>query len=141
MAYSIDLRQRVVDAYVDGNDSYAEVAKYFAVGEATVDRWVALFRMTGSVAPRPHGGGATALVDELGLSILSDLAERSPDGNRTEFAAAYRKQTGVVLSVATVGRVLSQLGLTRKKRPSTRPSERPQKPSRQGRSTAQPSRQ
>src|SRR5256885_8877566 len=127
MPYSIDLRQRVVDAYLDGNESYAQVGRRFTVGEATVDRWVNSYRKTGRLEPLPHGGGPDPLIDEKGLSLVSDIASRKPDANRDEIARAYEEETGVLPSVATVGRVLRQLGLTRKKRRFTRASAKPQK--------------
>jgi transposase len=122
-AYSIDLRQRVVDAYEKLNLSYEAIAVQFSVGAASVDRWVSQFRRTGSVEPLPRGGGAPPKVDEAGLNILCELMERDRDATRGELARAYLEATGVSLSVATVGRRLWQLGYTRKKSRSTPPSE------------------
>lgn len=126
-AYSSDLRQRVVDAYERGYETYAAVAAQFSVGVATVDRWVSQFRQTGSVERRPHGGGAPAKLNEAGLNRLCELIERDRDATRLELARAYFEATGVSLSVATVGRRLWQLGYTRKKSRSTQPSEIPTK--------------
>lgn len=113
--YSLDLRQRVVKAYEEGNESYAAVGAQFDVGEATVNRWVARFRATGSLEPLPHGRGPDSIVDEKGLSLLCALIDEQRDATRCELAQAYLEQTGVSLSVATVGRKLEQLGYTRKK--------------------------
>jgi transposase-like protein len=73
--YSLDLRQRVVKAYEEGNESYAAVGAHFNVGEATVNRWVARFRSTGSLEPLPHGRGPDSIVDEKGLSVLCALID------------------------------------------------------------------
>ena len=121
-AYSPDLRLRVVNAYEKGNSSYVDVGRVFGVGEASVDRWVSQFRRTGSVEPRPHGGGAPSKVDEAGLNTMSELIEKQRDATRPELARAYLEIHGVHLSVATVGRILWQLGYSRKKSPSTRRS-------------------
>ena len=126
-AYSIDLRQRAVEAYEKGNESYAEVAERFSVGVASLDRWVSRFRATGSVAPLPRGGGAQPKVDEAGMNTLCELVERDSDATRVELARAYQAITGVSLSVATVGRRLWQLGYTRKKSRFTRPNATPNK--------------
>ena len=38
MAYSVDLRKRMVGAVLEGNMTVAETAKSFGVGSATVER-------------------------------------------------------------------------------------------------------
>jgi len=122
---SLDLRERVVRAYEDSEETLAQVAQRFRVGEATVNRWVSRYRKTGSLVPLPHGGGSEPLVDERGLTLLCDLIAQKPEATRTEVAQGYADTTGVELSVATVGRELARLGFTRKKRPSMPPSGRP----------------
>jgi transposase len=56
-AYSVELRERVVRAYEAGEGTHSELGERFALGEATVKRWVWLKRKTGSVSPVPKGGG------------------------------------------------------------------------------------
>ena len=127
MAYSLDLRERAVDAYERGDDTYSAVAERFSIGVATLDRWVARFRQTGSVAPLPHAGAPPSKTNELHMTVLCELVAQRSDGTRAEFAEALAEQTGVELSVASMGRRLTQLGYTRKKSPFTRPKERPKK--------------
>jgi transposase len=55
-AYSIDLRERVVAAVVDGGMSCRGAAAHFQVGVSTAIAWVRRFGETGSVAPRQIGG-------------------------------------------------------------------------------------
>jgi putative transposase len=54
--YSIDLRERVVAAVVEGGLSRRQAAERFGVGISTVIRWVSQFYDTGSVAPGKMGG-------------------------------------------------------------------------------------
>ena len=54
--YSIDLRERVVAAVVEGGLSRRQAAERFGVGISTVIRWVSQFHATGSVAPGKMGG-------------------------------------------------------------------------------------
>ena len=56
-AYSVELRDRVVRAYEAGEGTHAEIAERFALGEATVKRWVWLQRKKGDVSPMRKGGG------------------------------------------------------------------------------------
>ena len=59
-AYTIELRRRIVRAYAQGQGSVRELAKRFAVAPNTVQNYRNLLRDTGSLAPRPHGGGREA---------------------------------------------------------------------------------
>jgi putative transposase len=54
--FSIDLRERVVDAVVREGQSCRQAAARFGVGVSTAIAWVARFRATGSVAPGQMGG-------------------------------------------------------------------------------------
>jgi transposase-like protein len=52
----LDLRQRVVDSYNNGEGDYAEIAARFGVGVASVSRWLRLDRELSSLEHRPIGG-------------------------------------------------------------------------------------
>ena len=54
--FSDDLRLRIHEARQAG-ESTAEVAERFGVSTAFVRRLEQRFRLTGCLAPRPHGGG------------------------------------------------------------------------------------
>jgi len=62
MAYSLDLRQRVIN-YIDSGGSKISASHLFSVGEKTVRNWVLLYKETGSVNPRPHRGGKRSSID------------------------------------------------------------------------------
>jgi len=54
--YSIDLRQRAVEAVVKGGSSRHQAAARFGVAASTVIKWVRRFHDTGNVAPGRMGG-------------------------------------------------------------------------------------
>src|SRR5215471_16093311 len=56
-AYSQDLRQRVIDAVERKEGSIRQIARRFVVSLSFVVRLLQLKRRTGSVEPKPHGGG------------------------------------------------------------------------------------
>ena len=56
-AYSNDLRGRVVAAYDAGECTQEQVATRFAVSASWVRKILRQRRDTGSIDPRPHGGG------------------------------------------------------------------------------------
>jgi transposase len=120
---SVDLRRRVVDAYRRGGCSYREIAERFAVGKASVSRWLRRFRETGQVAPLPHGGGMPRLIAAKNEKVLNQLVLAHPDWTEAELGEAFRKRTRLSVSDVTVGRAVRRLGYSVKKKRSSRPNE------------------
>lgn len=112
--YTLDLRQRVIDAHQNSEGSYTVLADRFKISRGCVYNWVKLVRETGSVAPRPHGGGAEALIDEKGEALLAQwLSERS-DWILSELVE-HLEVEGYEVSESTVSRTLAKIEITRKK--------------------------
>lgn len=86
--YPVALRTRVVTAYERGEGSYATLARQFAVGSATVKRWVARRRREGHVEPTPKAGGTPSPVDGADLDALVIVLA---DPTAGELAAAYNR--------------------------------------------------
>ncbi len=55
--YSIDLRQKIVDAYNNQESSYRQLAQRFRVSLSFVKRLLKRYKDTGKIEPKPHGGG------------------------------------------------------------------------------------
>lgn len=115
-ALSLDLRRRIVATYEQGDATQAEVAQRFSVGPATVERLVRRKRETGSLEPRPHGGGQAPRLTEADRALLLGWFREEPDLTQQEVAQRLSAQ-GRPVSQPTVGRALRRLGITRKKRP------------------------
>ena len=62
MAYSSDLRARVVE-YVLSGESTLSAASIYNVCEKTVRNWLKLYKETGAVDPRPHRGGRKSSIN------------------------------------------------------------------------------
>jgi transposase len=113
-AYSEDLRRRIVVA-VDGGMPRSQAARVFGVGRATVKRYLALRRETGTVAPRPRRGPPPIKTTALAAALPPRL-EACPDGTLAEHCTWYEQTSGVRVSDATMSRVIARrLGWTRKK--------------------------
>jgi transposase len=55
-AYSIDLREKIVNAYSQGNISIRKVAERFGVAKSFVQKLLKLNKNQGHVEPRQQGG-------------------------------------------------------------------------------------
>lgn len=122
--YSVDLRQRVVAAYKPGKTTYEALAEQFSVGIASVNRWLSKKRKTGSVEPEAHGGGPARRIDVEGEELLLVMVGEMPDLTLGEIAERYAAHRGIQPKIPTLQRTLDRLGLTRKKKRSSPPSER-----------------
>ncbi len=112
--YPNELRWRVVDAHLCGKGSLMEVAEQFSVSRGFVRDMVAQYRRTGSVAPRPHGGGRHKLGSK-GDCKLSALVEADPDATLNELRARLRRSRRIEMTRSGICRALQRLGLPRKK--------------------------
>jgi transposase len=110
--YSQDLRQRIVETARRGDGTLSQIAERFLVSVSFVTRLLQLHRRTGSVEPRPHGGGHPAVLTPEDLERLRDLIGERPDATLEE----CREHLGSSCSLATICRALSRLGLPRKKK-------------------------
>lgn len=115
--YSIDLRERVVEAYARGEGTQKALAKRFAVSLSSVARWLRDYRARGSVAPKPNLGGAwLRIVTEQDKDQLVQWYKENPDATYEEVAERFSKETGRQVARSTMGAAVLRLGITRKKR-------------------------
>jgi transposase len=74
-----DLRRRILDAVDNREGSRRKLAVRFKVNTATITKLLRLRRETGSLAPRPHGGGVEPTLGHGALERLRKLVEEAPD--------------------------------------------------------------
>jgi transposase len=115
--YSLDLRERVVKAYEQGEGSIAEIAQMFNVGQTFLKKMLRLKRETGDLSPQPHGGGKPPSLSAKDLALLRARVRHKSDVSLVELQAHLRQQAQVDVHLSTISRALLQLGLPRKKKP------------------------
>src|SRR3954470_7632689 len=111
MAYSQDLRQRVIATVERGEGSLRQIAQRFLVSLSFVTRLLHHYRTTGSTEPK-HGGGRPPALGPAQLKRLRALIEKKPDATLEEL----RRSLGVDCSTMAVVRALKKLKITRKKK-------------------------
>lgn len=87
-AYPTELRERAVKAYESGEETLGELAVRFEVAERSLRYWVEQKRKTGSLAPKPRGGGNFSPVD---VGILERVLGEHRDATTDELTRAYNK--------------------------------------------------
>jgi transposase len=112
-AYSMDLRERVVAAVIDGR-TCRQVAGLFRVSVASVVKWAQRARSTGSPAALPMGGRAgVSKLDGEREWLLDRLAEK-PDLTLHALLGELRER-GVTVPCDTLWRFLRGAGISFKK--------------------------
>lgn len=112
-AYSLDLRERIVNARRHG-DSVAQVAQRFGVCTKTVRGYEQRARQ-GRLAPTPRRGKARRL-SEADHAALVTLVQTRSDWTLDSLAHAWQDTGGVALPSSTLHDALRRLKITRKKR-------------------------
>lgn len=112
--YSMDLRERVVAAVVEGTP-VRDVAERFGVATSSVVKWHQRYRRTGSVRPGKMGGHRKRVLEPHRAFIAERLAQEPHlTLHRLKDELAQR---GVVVSHDAVWRFLRSEGLRFKKKP------------------------
>jgi transposase-like protein len=99
--YPIELRERAVRAYEEGEDSHTAVAEQFALNPWTLLRWIVRRRETGSVAPLAKSGGRRS---PIALDLLERLVRETPDATTDELTRAYNQRVSRPNKIARTSR-------------------------------------
>lgn len=113
-AYSIDLRQRIINAYKAKEGSQRQLAKRFQVSLSCVKRLIRRYQQR-QVKPKSHGGGAIALIKVSDLGAIKEMVEEQPDALLRELCEGWEQKPGIKVSLSTMHRRLQELKLTIKK--------------------------
>lgn len=108
-AYSRDIRVRIVRAHQNSEGSQRDIAARFDVSLSFVRDLLRQYRETGSIAPRPHGGGPRPLINEQGVFVIADLLRESPGATLDELREVFERRFNFAPSRATLSRVVKKL--------------------------------
>lgn len=113
--YSKDLRWRVVWQRIGMELSYREISKNLCLSLGTVHNHFKLFEHTGEVAAKTSNREATRTLSEYDELTVVGLLLDDPSMYLSEVCQKIAALTGIVVSPATICRVIHRNGFTRKK--------------------------
>ena len=111
--YSEDLRERIIKAWQTGRKQ-AWLVDTFGVSMATVRRYIARYKATGSVAATVQKR-MEPRINSAHHAALGALVAHLPEAQLPEYCALWMQETGIVVSSKTMSRILVRLGLRQKK--------------------------
>lgn len=115
VAYSLDLRERVVRAYAAGEGTQQQIAERFQVSPSFVQRLLRRQRQSGQVVPKPRGGNHLPKIRGEHLAVVERLVTAQPDAFLSELTEQFTQQTGIQVSSTTMHRAVKRLRLSTKK--------------------------
>jgi transposase len=113
--YSLDLRQKILQAYAGGGASQRELAERFVVSLSFVEKLLMQQRRTGHVEPKPHAGGKPSRIDVAARLQLQQWLAQQPDLTLAELAERLHHTLHIRVSSSRLCGVLQELGMPRKK--------------------------
>ena len=112
---------KVVEAYEKKEGSMRKLAERFTVSLTFVFGIVSLWRKTGSVKKKPHGGGAHLKLTQEVKGYIKTLLEEKNDLTLKEMKHLLSERYGIHMSKTTVDKGIRELGWSRKKKRSITP--------------------
>jgi transposase len=117
--YSLDLRQKIVDAYNKGDISQRKLAKNFGVALSFVSKLLLQHQRSGKLGPKIRTDQTPIKLSSEQLEVLRQLVEAQPDATLAELQKRLREKTDVSIGTSTIDRMLRlHLDLTLKKKSS-----------------------
>src|ERR687886_1172297 len=113
-AYSIDLRQKIIDTYNNKEGSIRQVSARFKVSRSFVQKLLKQHQQMGSLSPLPHGGGTPPKLANY-VPEIEKLLEEKNDATLPELCQKLKEVAGISVSPSTLCRFLQKLKLARKK--------------------------
>lgn len=111
-AYSVDLRQRILEAYKAKEGSQRQLAKRFKVSLSFVRDLMRHYRDQKTVQPKPHGGGAVAKIGVKEQGLIAQWVKQQPDLLLWELCDRLEKECSVKVGISTLWRTLQQMNLS-----------------------------
>ncbi len=113
MAYSLDLRRRVIRSLQKGR-SKSWIAREFGIGLSTVKRYIKRYEQTGDIRPQEQ----TRMQPKIGKAdqaALQAQVDEHADATLEEHIALWVESHGVQVSPSTMCRALQKIDRPRKK--------------------------
>lgn len=111
MAYSKDLRKRILAAVEDNDFTQAEIVRLFAVSRSGLYYFLRHVKETESIEPYPFGGGRRSKFQQKDIERIKQYLATHPDATLEEIL----EYSGKDASIMSVHRTLKKIGYRLKK--------------------------
>jgi transposase len=116
VAYSTDLRTRVIDTWNAKEGTQAQLAERFKVSLSFVKRVLHRYRTSAQREAKPRGATLAPTINGEALILVQRLIEHKPDITLEELSEQLEKRTQIKVSKPTMCRAVQRLKMPRKKK-------------------------
>ena len=106
--YSQDIRERIIQAYLNGEGSQRVIARRFTVSLSFVRDLLCRFRRTGTFAPAPRRSLPSYKLDAESLALLLQLAANNPTLSLSGLCRILSCRRNIRVSRSTVWRAIKR---------------------------------
>jgi transposase len=114
-AYSLDLRQRILTAWQNKENTQRGLAKRFKVSLSFVRDFLRRYRETNEIAAKPQGGDRRSKIKGENEELLKKIVAEQNDIYLREIQEKLQKEKKIEVSISGINRTLKRLELGRKK--------------------------
>ena len=107
--YSKNLRQKIIDTYLEEPGSIRQIAQRFKVSKSFVQKILKQYRETGTVAPLAHRGGKSPKLNSKQINLVAELVKQNNKVTLQQLCNMLESKTGVKVSRSTMSRIVRQL--------------------------------
>ena len=117
-AYSLDLRERILQACADDSETREEIAESFGVSRSFIQKLLRRWEAGDSVEAKPRGKGPSPSLGEgRWVRKIRQIVGSDSDATLSELCMTLAKSGGPHVSRSTMCRTLMAIGLRLKKSP------------------------
>ena len=113
---SLDLRERIVEAYEQKEGSMRCIGKRFKVGKNTVLRLTKQKKETGDITAKAKGGSKPKQTTPENQILISKILLEQNDATLSELCDLMSAETGKPISISSMHRLIEKIGWTHKKK-------------------------
>ena len=114
-AYSVDLRQKIIEVHEHENISIRKLAERFHVAKSFIQKLLKQYRETGDITPQTQGGSPAPKINGEHLITLGEIIDANNDATLEELCILLEEKTQIKVSRATMVRITQKLNYTVKK--------------------------
>lgn len=122
-AYSLDLREKIIETYEAGGITQRELAKRFRVSLYFVIMLLRRWRRDETLEPKKRGATMKPLLTPEIMQFLDEQIKQECDLSLWQLVELVREKYGVTVSTKTMSRMLIRENLRYKKNASMRANE------------------
>lgn len=112
--YPLEFREKIVQAYQQGDTSIRKIAARFDVSKAFVQKLLKQKQATGNVQPKKQGGSLKSMLHSHTTELIQ-MVEKYPDSTLSEYCEYWLSTHKQSVSPSMMCRELKKQNLTRRK--------------------------